>query len=215
MNIRIFVASILLTLVGAVTLSQLGFVPSVGALAPRGGGLTEPITPPITTFTTSVRGNIQYRFLNYKPEQIKVAPGVEVFVTNFPLFDAKKAPQRGGANGWAKTDKNGDYILTWEAEENKTYYIWFWDNKGTTFTPKQYGITFAPQRGGNTPVFNAEGKINYYLILSEMNKAFGANSWEDRYNPRYDADNNYMIDIYDTVRLKNLLLFNLPAGARR
>ncbi len=212
MKIKVFILSLFFALFGVITLSQLKLITEASALSPRGGGPTEPITPPVITFPTTVRGTITYRFLNYLPIKELPAIGVNVYVSTFQGTPGKM-PERGGGGAWTVTDKNGNYVLNWQAQENKTYYVSFWDNKGTIFSPQQYGITFTPKRGGGA-VFNAEGKITYFLYLQEINQTFGSKQGEARFNTKYDSDNNGEIDIFDVIRLRTLLLLTVASGRK-
>lgn len=176
-----------------ITLLQIG---GVNAQTTTGNKpvVTSPITSPITSFTSTIRGQIKYRFLNPLPKinSVYIIPARNVVV---------KAGTEKTSGGKivqtisTKTDANGNYVLEVKDDVIILDTVIASDIKQTTFLPQ------VPKAG----VINFHGDIRYRLTISGFNATKGAKAGDRKYSVEYDADNNGIIDNQDFLLLKPIL----------
>jgi len=153
-----------------------------------------PITGPVTSFTSTIRGHITYRFLKQFPKinSVYVIPARNVAI-KAEISKDPFGPTIGQIS--TKTDMNGNYALEVKDGIIILDTIIASDVKQTGFLPNAI----------KTGVLNFHGDIRYRLSLSGFNAAKGSKAGDRKYSVEYDADNNGRINNVDFRLLKPIL----------
>lgn len=185
MKLKLFIVAVVFSVLSVMTLSQITAANAQSA----------PITSPITSFKSTIRGQIKYRFLKQFPKinSFYVIPArnvvVKAEISKYPF-----GPTVGQIS--TKTDTNGKYTLELKDGVFILDTIIASDIKQTGFLLK------APPKAG---IINFHGDIRYRLSLPGFKAAKGSRTGEPKYSVEYDANNNGIIDNIDFRLLRPIL----------